>query len=73
MIEICRADGRPRLLFGLAGTMTIAGVVLTAAVSPWFLLLVGFVGINELVYATAGECPASLLLRKACEPKGLAR
>jgi len=73
MTGICRADGRPRLLFGLAGTMTIAGMVLTATVSPWFLLLVGFVGVNELVYATAGECPASLLIRKACETRGVAR
>jgi hypothetical protein len=72
MTGLCRA-GRPRVLFGLAGIMTIVSVALAATVSPWFLLLTAFVGINELVYATAGECPASLLLRKACKPKGVAR
>jgi hypothetical protein len=72
MTGLCRA-GRPRILFGLAGTMTLVSAALAATVSPWFLTLTAFVGVNELVFATKGECPASLLLRRACEPKGAAR
>ncbi len=51
-----------RVLFALAGTMTLASAVLAATVSPWFLLLTAFVGINQWLYVTAGACPASLVL-----------
>ncbi len=55
-----------RVLFAMAGTVTLASAVLAATVSPWFLLLTGFVGANQLLYVTAGDCPASLVLRRAC-------
>jgi hypothetical protein len=55
-----------RALFLMAGTMTIISAVLAALVSPWFLLLTAFVGINQLAYVTLGACPASLILRKSC-------
>jgi hypothetical protein len=51
-----------RVLFALAGTVTLIGAVLAALVSPWFLLLIGLVGANQWMYALAGACPASLLL-----------
>ena len=54
-----------RALFLMAGTMTILSAVLAAVVSPWFLLLAGFVGVNQLVYVAVGACPASLILGKA--------
>jgi hypothetical protein len=53
-----------RILFGLAGTMTLAAIVLSVTVSPWVLLLAGVVGINQWVYAVAGGCPASVVLRR---------
>ena len=53
-----------RVLFALAGTMTLLSVILTVAVSPWFLLLTAFVGINQWLYVTVGNCPASLLFRR---------
>lgn len=53
-----------RILFGLAGTMTALSAVLSAAVSPWFLLLTGFVALNLLLFATVGACGASVLLRR---------
>ena len=53
-----------RILFALAGTMTLLSVILTVAVSPWFLLLTTFVGINQWLYVTVGNCPASLLFRR---------
>lgn len=53
-----------RFLFLLAGTMTALSAVLTVLVSPWFLLLTGFVAINQLAFVTLGDCPSSWLLRR---------
>ena len=53
-----------RLLFALAGTMTLASALLAATVSRWFLLLTAFVGLNQWLYVTVGACPASLLLER---------
>jgi hypothetical protein len=55
-----------RVLFALAGTVTLLSAVLAATVSPWFLLLTAFVGINQWLYVAIGACPASLVLRRAC-------
>lgn len=52
-----------RILFVLAGTMTGLSALLAAFVSPWFLLLTGFVAVNQLLFASVGDCPASLILR----------
>ena len=59
-----------RLLFALAGTMTLVSALLAATVSPWFLLLTAFVGINQWLYVTVGGCPASLLLERAGAQRG---
>lgn len=53
-----------RVLFALAGTMTLLSALLAAVVSPWFLLLTAFVGVNQWLYVTVGNCPASLVLRR---------
>ena len=53
-----------RILFALAGTMTLLAVLLAALVSPWFLLLAAFVGLNQWLYVTLGACPASLALAR---------
>ncbi len=53
-----------RVLFALAGSMTLLSVVLVALVSPWFLLLTAFVGVNQWLYVLLGACPASLVLRR---------
>ncbi len=55
-----------RVLFALAGTVTLVSAVLAAVVSPWFLLLTGFVGVNQWLYVVVGACPASVLLRRTC-------
>lgn len=52
-----------RLLFALAGTMTGISAILSDLVSPWFLLLTGFVAFNQLLFVSLGNCPASLILR----------
>ena len=53
-----------RVLFALAGTVTLLSAALAALVSPWFLLLTAFVGVNQWLYVAAGACPASLLLTR---------
>jgi hypothetical protein len=53
-----------RVLFALAGTITLLAVLLAAIVSPWFLLLAAFVGVNQWLYVAVGACPASLVLAR---------
>ena len=55
-----------RVLFALAGTMTLMSAALAALVSPWFLALTAFVGVNQWLYVLRGACPASVVLRRAC-------
>ena len=65
MSRACPAGPRwplERVLFALVGTMTLLSAVLAAAVSPWFLVLTAFVGLNQWLYVLVGACPASLLL-----------
>jgi membrane protein implicated in regulation of membrane protease activity len=55
-----------RVLFALAGTMTLVAAALGAFVSTWFLLLAVLVGVNQWVYVLFGACPASIVLRRTC-------
>ena len=54
-----------RVLFALAGSVTLVSVALVALVSPWFLALTAFVGVNQWLYVVVGACPASLILGRA--------
>ena len=54
-----------RVLFALAGSLTLASVLFAMLVSPWFLVLAVLVGVNQLLYVTAGICPASLVLERS--------
>ena len=53
-----------RVLFALAGSVTLLSAALAALASPWFLLLTAFVGINQWLYVVVGACPASLVLTR---------
>jgi hypothetical protein len=53
-----------RVLFALAGSMTLLSALLAALITPWFLLLTAFVGVNQWLFVGAGACPASLLLER---------
>ena len=48
-----------------AGCMIIASTVLVHFVSPWFLLLTLFVGLNLAQSSLTGLCPLAILLKKA--------
>ena len=60
----CARPGWPleRVLFAMAGTMTLLSALLAALVSPWFLLLTAFVGVNQWLYVVIGACPASVVI-----------
>ena len=53
-----------RVLFLLAGTMTVLSAALAALVSPWFLLVTAFVGANQLAFVAFGNCPSSWFLER---------
>ena len=53
-----------RVLFALAGSITVGSALLAALVSPWFLLLTLFVGVNQWLFVALGGCPASLVLER---------
>jgi hypothetical protein len=53
-----------RILFLLAGAVTLIGVLLAVTLSPWFLLVPALVGANQLLMVARGWCPMSLLLAR---------
>ncbi len=53
-----------RILFAMAGTVTLLSALLAATVSTWFLLLTAFAGVNQWLYVTVRACPASVVLKK---------
>ena len=59
-----RAWPLERVLFALAGSMTLLAVTLAFFVSAWFLLVAAFVGVNQWLYVATGACPASLALER---------
>ena len=63
---VAQRSGWPleRILFAMAGTMGLVGALLSALVSPWFLLLVAFVAVNQWLFVLLGDCPASLVLTR---------
>lgn len=52
-----------RVVMAFAGTVVLAGVILAHFVSPWFLLVPGFVGLNLLQAAFTGFCPLAIVLK----------
>ena len=48
----------------LAGSMVLLSVALAHFVSPWWLLLTCFVGLNLSQSAFTGFCPAEAVFRK---------
>jgi hypothetical protein len=53
-----------RILFAMAGTVTLLSALLASVVSPWFLILTAFVGLNQWAYVVVRACPASLVLKR---------
>ena len=53
-----------RSIFLLAGTLTLLGTTLGAFISPWWLLLTAFVGLNLVQASLTGVCPAAFILKR---------
>lgn len=61
-----------RAVMAFAGLMTLLSAVLAAFVSPWWLLLTAFVGLNMLQASFTGFCPAAMLFSKLGVASGCA-
>jgi hypothetical protein len=61
-----------RAVLILAGTMTLLSALLVALVSPWWLLLTTFVGLNLLQSSITGFCPAAVIFRRLGVSSGCA-
>lgn len=48
----------------MAGSFVLLGLLLSQLVSPWWLLLDVFVGLNLIQSAFTGICPAASILRR---------
>ena len=53
-----------RAIFAFAGVMILLSVALVYFVSPWWLLLTAFVGLNLLQSSITAFCPAAVVFRK---------
>jgi hypothetical protein len=53
-----------RAVMAFAGVMILISAVLVYFVSPWWLLLTAFVGLNLLQASFTGFCPVAILFRK---------
>ncbi|MDP8306275.1 MAG: DUF2892 domain-containing protein [Candidatus Chlorobium antarcticum] len=52
-----------RLVFAIAGLIIFVSVILGATVSPLWLYLTGFVGLNIFQAAFTGFCPMAMILK----------
>lgn len=53
-----------RAVLAFAGVMVLISVALTYFISPWWLLLTAFIGLNLLQSSFTGFCPAAIVFRK---------
>lgn len=53
-----------RAVMAFAGVMILLSVALAHFVSPWWLLLTCFVGLNLVQASFTGFCPAAMILGK---------
>jgi hypothetical protein len=53
-----------RAVMAMAGVMILASLALAWFLSPYWLLLAAFVGVNMLQASFTGFCPAAIIFRK---------
>lgn len=61
-----------RAVLAFAGMMLLASLMLAWQLSPYWLLLAAFVGLNMLQAAFTRFCPAAIVFRKLGMPPGCA-
>lgn len=52
-----------RVVMAFAGTVVLVSLLLSQLVSPWWLLLAAFAGLNLLQAAFTGFCPLAKILK----------
>ena len=52
-----------RAVLAFAGLLTLVSAVLAATISPLWLLLTGFVGLNMMQASFTGFCPAAMIFK----------
>lgn len=60
-----------RIVLMFAATMVLAGTLLAATVSTWFLLIPAFVGVNLLQAQLTRFCPLAKILAAAGCQRGV--
>ena len=53
-----------RAVLAIAGAMTLLSALLAWTLSPAWLLLAAFVGLNQVQASLTGFCPAALILKR---------
>lgn len=53
-----------RAVLAFAGCVVLAGIALAYFVSPWWIALSIFAGLNMIQAAFTGFCPAAIIFRK---------
>jgi hypothetical protein len=61
-----------RAVLALAGGLILLSLALAHWISPWWLLLTAFVGVNLLQASLTGFCPAAIVFRRLGLPSGCA-
>jgi len=61
-----------RIVLMFIGAMALTGTLLAWLVSPWWLLLTGFVGVNMLQASVTGFCPLAMVLKAMGVKSGVA-
>jgi hypothetical protein len=59
-----------RAVLAFAAVVVLTSLALAHFVSPWWLLLTAFAGLNMLQASFTGFCPAALVLKKVGCPAG---
>lgn len=59
-----------RAVFAFAGIVVMASLALGWFVSPWFLLVTAFAGLNMFQAAFTGFCPAAMVFKSLGCPAG---
>jgi hypothetical protein len=61
-----------QIVLSFAGAMILASLALSYLVSPWFLALALFVGLNLTQSAFTGFCPLAIILKRVGAQPGMA-
>lgn len=61
-----------RAVLFFAGVMVLLSAILVWLVSPWWLLLTAFVGLNMMQASITGFCPAAMIFKALGTKSGVA-